>query len=65
MGLDSFKGGAEEEKSGIKWSKPKLHEEDVCPHCGSTDTEKVKYYWRCNADDCDVITYIHTDYTHE
>lgn len=58
MGLDKFKGGASSDKSGIKWSKEKLHKEDVCPYCGSPDTEEVSYYWRCNADGCEVLTYL-------
>ena len=33
--------------------------EDVCPTCGTSDTEQVAYYWRCNnTDNCDVVTYI-------
>jgi len=65
MGLDSFKGGVEDNRSGIKWSKDRLHKAHLCPHCGSSNTEKVKYYWRCKAKDCDIITYIHTGYNHE
>lgn len=58
MGLDSFKGGADDTRSGIRWSKPKLYEENLCPSCGSDNTEKVTYYWRCKADDCETVTYI-------
>lgn len=58
MGLESFKGGADSEKEGIKWSKPKLHEEHLCPKCGSSNTEGVAYYRRCNNPDCRVITYL-------
>lgn len=44
--------------SGVKYQKEKLHKEDVCCACGSSNTEQVSYYWRCHADDCDTITYI-------
>lgn len=62
MGLDTFKGGADSDKSGIKWSKDKLHKDHLCPRCGSDNTEKVHYYWRCNepSDKCPVVTYIKT-----
>ena len=60
MGLDNFKGGAESDKEGIKWSKDKLHKPNLCPRCGSDNTEKVHYYWRCkeDPDTCPVVTYI-------
>lgn len=51
MGLDVF-------KKPIKERIERLHNPDLCPTCGSSDTEKKEYYMRCNAGDCDVITYI-------
>lgn len=62
MGLDSFKGGAEKEKKGIKWSKPKLHKPHLCPHCGTDNTTEREYDWKCNADNCDTLTYIPANY---
>lgn len=51
MGLDSF-------KSRIKDRFKKLRDPDLCPECGSSDTERVNYYMRCNADGCEVSTYV-------
>lgn len=46
---------------GVKANKEKLRNPELCPSCGSDDTEKVHYYRRCNNDDgCDVLTYIPT-----
>lgn len=42
--------------------KEKFDKAHLCPICGSDDTEKEHYYWRCNNDGCDTVTYIHTDF---
>jgi hypothetical protein len=45
---------------GVKSNKDKLGNPEVCPGCASDDTEEVAYYWRCNNDNCEVISYIPT-----
>jgi len=34
-----------------------------CPKCQTDNTEKHKYYRRCNNDNCKVVTYFSPDYT--
>lgn len=49
--------------SRIKYSKEKLHNPNLCPNCGSDDTEPTGYSnteRRCN--NCEVLTYFTTDY---
>lgn len=50
---------------GIKPENRKLRNQELCPGCGSDDTEEVSYYWRCNEDreNCNVTTYIPTEYS--
>lgn len=48
--------------SRVKNRKDKLKYKELCPVCGSSNTEKKKHYWRCLNDDCDTLTYIPTDY---
>lgn len=40
----------------------KFRRDDLCPVCGGSDTEEIHYYWRCNDDSCDAITYITTNW---
>lgn len=47
----------------VKFQKDKLHKPELCPECGSSNTEQHKYYWRCLDDDCDVSTYHSSSYT--
>lgn len=48
--------------SRVKFQKHKLHKSGLCPDCGKDKTEKVEYYWRCNNDNCDTLTYFSPDY---
>lgn len=49
---------------GVKANKEKLRNPELCPGCGSDNTEKVHYYWRCkeDSDKCEVITYIPSEH---
>lgn len=49
-----------EDLSSVKYSKPKLHLPHLCPVCGTSDTEELHYDWKCNNNNCDVLTYIPT-----
>lgn len=55
MGLSSF-------RRRVKERVERLHNPNLCPECGSDDTEEAHYYMRCNADGCDVLTYQPTDF---
>lgn len=48
--------------SRVKNRKDKLKRKELCPVCGSSNTEPVRYYWRCLNDDCDTLTYIPSEY---
>lgn len=43
--------------SSVTYNKDKLHKDNICPSCGSSNTEKHKYYWRCKSENCKVVTY--------
>jgi len=38
----------------------KFNDPNKCPKCGSTDTEKVHYYWRCHNGNCKTLTYLNS-----
>lgn len=66
---DKSEDNSEESKSlfdisRVKYQKEKLNEPELCPGCGSNNTEEAAYGRRCleSPDDCEVITYIPTDY---
>jgi len=56
MGLTDVVDG-ESDFSAVKARVKKLQPNSLCPECGEDKTEKKHYYWRCNNDDCDCITF--------
>lgn len=47
----------------VKSSYDKLQETSLCSSCGSSNTENKGFYWRCQNDNCDTITYINSEST--
>lgn len=64
MGLDdaiqSETGGGTLVERIDKFSDP-----EKCVICGSTDTEERDHDWKCNADDCDVLSYYNSPKVYE
>lgn len=42
----------------MKEQYDKFNDPNRCPKCGSTKTEKVHYYWRCNNGNCKTLTFL-------
>lgn len=51
------------DQSRCKAQNKKLQKRNLCPKCGTDNTEKHKYYWRCQNSNCNVITYHPSTYT--
>lgn len=62
MGLDELLSDDDVHPKSVKATNEKLHNEDMCPSCGSTDTRDGPTFNYCDNDDCDVFSFKHPTY---
>lgn len=48
--------------SRVKYQKDKLHKPELCPSCGTDNTEEGHYDRRCLNSKCDTLTYFPSTY---
>ena len=64
MGLEKLISGGETgvHPKSIKATHEKLRDEELCPVCGTENTEKGHTFNKCKNDDCDTFSYRHPEY---
>lgn len=65
MGVkDLISGGGEKvHPKSIKATNEKLRREELCPDCGSENTEEGQIFRKCKNKDCETLSYRHPTYS--